>query len=85
MLVGTTDEYTNAQPKSYSGFTQTGEIEKKKIAPDGSTVVLIYYDRDRYTITFDANGGSEVESITAKYDASIAAPANPTRAGYRFK
>ena len=54
--MGTTDEYTNAQPKSYSGFTQTGEIEQVRIAPDGSTVVVIYYDRNKYTITFDANG-----------------------------
>ena len=84
-MVGTTDEYTNAQPKLYSGFTQTGEIEQKKIAADGSTVVRIQYDRNKYTITFDANGGSEVDSITAKYDSSLTAPANPTRAGYKFQ
>lgn len=37
-----------------------------------------------YTITFDADGGSAVESITADYKSSITAPAAPTKAGHTF-
>ena len=37
-----------------------------------------------YTITFDSNGGSPVESITQGYGSTITPPANPTREGYTF-
>lgn len=37
-----------------------------------------------YTITFDSNGGSPVESITLGYGSTITPPANPTREGYTF-
>ncbi len=38
-----------------------------------------------YTITFDSNGGSPVESITQGYGSTITPPANPTREGYTFQ
>ncbi|MBR1499290.1 MAG: InlB B-repeat-containing protein [Bacteroidaceae bacterium] len=38
-----------------------------------------------YTITFDSNGGSPVESITLGYGSTITPPANPTREGYSFQ
>ena len=37
-----------------------------------------------YTITFDSNGGSPVDSITLGYGSTITPPANPTREGYTF-
>jgi hypothetical protein len=37
-----------------------------------------------YTITFNANGGTATAPITQEYGSSVAAPANPTRAGYTF-
>ena len=39
---------------------------------------------NRYTITFDTAGGSEVPSITQDYGTAITAPANPTKTGYTF-
>jgi uncharacterized repeat protein (TIGR02543 family) len=57
---------------------------------DFSTVVTtdltLYagYEIGDYTITFDTNGGTDVTSITAAYQASISRPANPTRSGYNF-
>ena len=39
---------------------------------------------NRYTITFDTAGGSEVPSITQDYGTAIIAPANPTKTGYTF-
>jgi hypothetical protein len=37
-----------------------------------------------YTITFDSNGGTDVDSITAEYRAPLTAPDDPTRLGYTF-
>lgn len=39
---------------------------------------------NRYTITFDTAGGSEVTPITQDYGTTITAPANPTKTGYTF-
>ena len=46
-LTGTTGELTNAQAKSYDGFTAQ-PFEQKEIAGDGTTVVKIYYTRNNY-------------------------------------
>jgi uncharacterized repeat protein (TIGR02543 family) len=40
---------------------------------------------DRYTITFDSRGGSEVPPITSEEDDLVAKPADPTREGYAFQ
>jgi len=39
---------------------------------------------NQYTITFDSNGGSSVDSITEDYGTSISASTDPTRTGYTF-
>lgn len=39
---------------------------------------------NRYTVTFDTDGGSAVAPITQDYGTQITAPADPTREGYTF-
>ena len=39
---------------------------------------------NQYTITFNSDGGSAVSPITQNYGTVVAAPANPTKAGYTF-
>ncbi len=41
------------------------------------------YNRVKYTVTLDANGGGDVENITAVWGAGVSLPV-PTRAGYTF-
>jgi uncharacterized repeat protein (TIGR02543 family) len=38
----------------------------------------------QYTITFNSNGGSPVQAVTALEGTAIAKPDDPTRAGYKF-
>lgn len=60
-LSGTTGAATAAAAKNkagdYAHFTAKA-FEQGAIAADGKTVVEIYYDRDTFTVTFDANGGT---------------------------
>ena len=82
-LTGTTGADTNAQARSYTGFTAK-TIDQKKIAPNGSTVVKLYYDRSKYTVTFAPGyeGAREIAQ-TYKYGAALAAP-TVSREGYTF-
>ena len=43
------------------------------------------WNTNKYTITFDTNGGSEIAPITQDYGTKITAPDNPTRKGYTIK
>ena len=46
--------------------------------------VTAIYEINQYTITFDSNDGSAVDSITADYGATVTKPADPTKTGYTF-
>lgn len=71
---GTTGGKTNAQAKSYTGFTAQ-IITQETIAGDGSTIVSVKYTRNAYEVKFftDRKGKNEDTSkrITAKYGANI--------------
>jgi len=56
-LYGKTGDMTNATAKNYPGFTAQ-EIEQRVIQPDGSTVVIIKYDRKIITVTVNIDGGN---------------------------
>ena len=47
-------------------------------------ILTAKWQLNRYTITFDTAGGSEVPSITQDYGTAITPPAAPTRTGYTF-
>ena len=84
-LEGTTDALTSAAARSYTGF-QSKSFSQKAIAPDGSTVVKIYYAREKYNITFHLmDGASADESVvtTGRYGETVYAP-KFARSGYEF-
>ena len=81
-LTGTTESEAAVQVKKYPGFHEKS-AEKKTIAPDGSTVVKVYYDRNEYTVKFNLNNGTENVVQTYKHGADLHAP-TPSRSGYTF-
>ncbi|MCR4899591.1 MAG: SUMF1/EgtB/PvdO family nonheme iron enzyme [Treponema sp.] len=82
-LKGLKGSDTEAVAKTYTGFTAK-PVTQAKIAADGSTVVNIYYDRNLYTVSFETNGGSDINSATVRYGATVAKPNNPTKEKYSF-
>ncbi len=55
-LTGMTDSLSQAISKDYEGYS-VKEIIQSPIAGDGSTVIKIYYERKKFTVNFNANGG----------------------------
>ncbi len=80
-------------------FTRTGYTQVGWATVDGGEKVYSFDDvytknealtlypvwnTNKYTITFDTAGGSEIAPITQEYGTHITAPADPTREGYTF-
>ena len=67
------------------GYTFIGwDREIPTTMPAENMTVTAQWEINRYTITFDTAGGSEIAPITQDYGTNIAAPADPTREGYTF-
>ena len=52
--------------------------------PSSDKLIKALWKINKYTITFDTNDGSNVDSITQDYGSAITKPSNPTRSGYSF-
>jgi uncharacterized repeat protein (TIGR02543 family) len=67
------------------GYTFIGwDRDIPEIMPAENITVTAQWEINRYTITFDTAGGSEIAPITQDYGTNITAPADPTREGYTF-
>jgi uncharacterized repeat protein (TIGR02543 family) len=82
-LTGTTDSKVSAATKDYVGYT-TPESKEITIAPDGSSILRYYYDREIYKLIFSqgvAQGDNLVSEL--KYGAKITVPILKSK-GYAF-
>ena len=74
---------------TFKGWKLNGEGDAmmEVTIAQGSTGHLAYtatWQINKYTITFDSNGGSDVDPITLNYGSTVTAPAAPTKTGYDF-
>ena len=68
-----------------TGYTFMGwEPELPATMPAGDMTLTAQWRINRYTVTFDTDGGSKIDPITQDYGTDITAPADPTREGYTF-
>lgn len=82
-MLGTTGTKTAATAKTYAGFTSEG-VTQQTINADGSTVVRIYYRRNRITLQFCDENGEVLSTLRGSYGQSITMPDTPQRDGYTF-
>jgi hypothetical protein len=88
-LAGTTDTTAIAEPNVYTGFVENAVHSERaaagNIAGDGSLTLKLFYDRETYTVSFNTQGGSEVDDmLDVRYRSTVNAPDAPTFAGYTF-
>jgi len=67
--------------KDGEGNTYEADTE---YAVTNDLVLYAQWEEIDYTITFHENSGSDVEDITAKYNATVVEPTEPERLGYTF-
>ena len=58
--------------------------ELPSVFPAVDMSVTAQWQINKYTITFDTDGGTAIAPITQEYQSAITAPANPTKEGYTF-
>lgn len=87
-IIGTT---VTADPKKFEGFTENTFHPSRKpsgvLSKDSTLILKLYYDRNRYQINFDLNGGlGEVpKTQTLRCGEFLPEVTAPTRTGYNFK
>jgi len=87
-LTGGTGSLVKAEPlptDQITGFT-VNFVGEGRVAADGSTVLQVKYQRQRFVLTFDTDaGGTYTQPLVLKYDEPIILPNDPSRAGYTFE
>ncbi|MCI6295269.1 MAG: InlB B-repeat-containing protein [Bacteroidales bacterium] len=67
------------------GYTFLGwEPKVDETVPAHDVTYRAQWNVNKYTLTFDSNGGTDVAAITQDYGTEVTAPAAPTREGYTF-
>ena len=86
--IGTT---ATAEPKNFIGYKENKAHENRKVSgtitEDGSLVLRLYYEMEKYNVTFDTDGGNpKPENQIVKYKEKATEPTTePTKDGYTFE
>ena len=84
-----TQTYDNAfvppADPSRTGYTFLGwQPALPDSVPAADMTFTAQWQVNTYTLAFDANGGTPVDTIVQNYDTALAPPADPSRTGYTF-
>ena len=87
-LTGTVGQNVTATPKNFDGFTENtsaeGRVNEGTIASDGSLVLKLYYDKIKYTVTFDPQNDTKIDDQKVYYQEKATEPTAPEKKGYKF-
>lgn len=85
-MEGTTNQLTNYDAPARIGF-ELQNYEQVIVKGDGSSTLSVYYNRNIYNLTWNANGGNDLTGSytngTVKYQTPITQP-TAERAGFEF-
>lgn len=81
---GVTDMRVNYEPLAHQGFTfdPYHSVTEGVISPDGTLVLRVFYERNRYKFNFECDGCITTEEFY--YGALVEEPSPPCREGYCF-
>jgi len=87
-LMGTTDAQVTAAAKNYTGFHERADhpdrVATGAVSADGALTLKLYYDREVFTVSLDADSGAAPVLETLRYGDVVTKPENPQRDGYTF-
>ena len=72
----------NAQ--TFEGYEAENYTLNGIVKEDDNLELNFYYNKKEYNITFDSQGGTQVEDQTKMYGEKVTKPSDPTKNGYRF-
>lgn len=61
-----------------------GDVFDPDVAVTANKTYYAQWVNEYYTVTFDTDGGSEIEAVKVKYNTKVAKPTDPTKEGFAF-
>ena len=65
--------------EGYEIYNSQESVLSGTVKEDNSLVLKVYYKLERYTVTFDSDGGTEIESQIVKYGDTVQKPTDPEK------
>lgn len=88
-LTGEVDSTVTATPNTYTGYkentTHKDRVQSGKVAADDSLVLKLYYDKIKYTVTFEPKNDTDIPDQIVPYMDKAVEPNVPIKEGYTFR